>query len=35
MNVYTMRGHTCDTTKYYKVPKGCIYITAIHHGQQL
>lgn len=35
MNVYTMRGHSCDTTKYYKVPKGCIYITAMNHGQQL
>lgn len=35
MNVYTMRAHTCDTNKYYKVPKDCIYITAIHHGQQL
>jgi len=35
MNAYTMRAHSCDTTKYYKVPKGCVYITALNSGQEL
>ena len=35
MNVYTMRAHSCDTTKHYIVPKGCVYITAMNSGQEL